>query len=298
MSRFQSDQFHPELRRIARMLPRTSFTRVTLPVVRAVSRLPRRTPKMVEVHELSDGVGIRLHRPDQPAHGGVLLWIHGGGYVIGSAAQDDRLCRRFARSLGVTVAAVDYRLAPKHPYPAALEDCYAALMWLVQQPGVDRDRIAIGGASAGGGLAAALALLARDRNQVAPLFQLLVYPMVDDRPSSRPGLESPFYRLWNVKSDRLAWQAYLRGIDPQDAVPARHTNLSGLAPAWVGVGTLDPLHDQDVEYARRLRQAGVPCELETVDGAFHGFDMVAPKTSVARTFFARQCDALRAAFAT
>ncbi len=113
---------------------------------------------------MGSGVGVRLHRPidvSQPAP--ALLWLHGGGYVLGTAAQDDRLCRRFARELGITVAAVDYRLAPEHPYPAPLEDCYSALTWLAGLPAVDPSRVAIGGVSAGGGLAAALALLARDR---------------------------------------------------------------------------------------------------------------------------------------
>ena len=128
---------------------------------------------------------MRLHRPDGVSRPGpALLWIHGGGYVIGTAQQDDELCRRFARELGVTVAAVDYRLAPEHPYPAPLEDCYAALTWLAALPAVDPARVAIGGASAGGGLAAALALLARDRGEVTPTLQLLAYPMLDDRSGS------------------------------------------------------------------------------------------------------------------
>lgn len=280
------------------MLPRSPYNAVTLPAMR---RLARHTPSVrenVEVHTIAPSAGVRLHRPAHECmHGGALLWIHGGGYVIGTAAQDDKLCQRFARRLGVPVASVDYRLAPQHPYPAALEDCYSALTWLARLPGVDPGRIAIGGASAGGGLAAALALLARDRGEVTPLFQLLVYPMVDDRPSSRPGLESPHYRMWSEKSDRLGWHAYLRGVaDRRAAVPARRDDLSDLAPAWVGVGTVDPLYGQDVEYANRLRDAGVSCELDVVQGAFHGFDIIAAKTPVAQSFFAQQCAALQAAF--
>ena len=203
---------------------------------------------------------------------------------------------RASDGAGCVVVSVDYRLAPKDPYPAALEDCYSALSWLARLPGVDPGRIAIGGASAGGGLAAALALLARDRGDVTPLFQLLVYPMVDDRPSSRPGLESPHYRMWSEKSDRLGWEAYLGRADRRSAVPARRDDLSNLAPAWVGVGTVDPLYCQGVEYAHRLRHAGVSCELDVVEGAFHGFDIIASKTAVAQGFFARQCEALQAAF--
>ncbi|OBI04542.1 hypothetical protein A5715_05475 [Mycolicibacter heraklionensis] len=294
----RSDHYHPDLRRIARVLPRSPYNAVTLPAMR---RLARHAPSLrdnVEVLTITPSAGVRLHRPaHECTHGGALLWIHGGGYVLGTAAQDDRLCRRFVRRVGVPVASVDYRLAPKHPFPAALEDCYSALMWLARLPGVDPDRIAIGGASAGGGLAAALALLARDRGEVTPLFQLLVYPMVDDRPSSRPGLKSPHYRMWSEKSDRLGWHAYLKGVaERREAVPARRDDLSDLAPAWVGVGTVDPLYGQDVEYANRLREAGVSCELDVVEGAFHGFDIIAAKTPVAQSFFARQCAALQAAF--
>ncbi|MCF6390185.1 alpha/beta hydrolase [Mycobacterium sp. MBM] len=293
----RSEHYHPDLRGIARLLPRSPFTRVTLPAMRALTRLAPSSAEGVDVVTITPSAHVRLHRPEQPGrHGGALLWIHGGGYVIGTAAQDDALCRRFSRRLGVPVASVDYRLAPRDPYPAALEDCYSALTWLARQPGVDSSRIAIGGASAGGGLAAALALLARDRGEVTPIFQLLVYPMVDDRPSGRPGLESPHYRLWSAKSDRLGWQAYLKGADRRVAVPARHEDLSDLPAAWVGVGTVDPLYGQDVEYAHRLRDAGVDCQLDIVEGAFHGFDIIASKSPVAQRFFARQCEALRAAF--
>ncbi|HEY2084549.1 MAG TPA: alpha/beta hydrolase [Mycobacterium sp.] len=292
-------EFHPDLRKIAWVLPRGAFTRKTLPIMRALSRLQgRRAPKNVEVAGLPSGANVWLHRPPQSQDTGcAFMWIHGGGYVIGSAAQDNRLCRRFARRLGVAVAAVDYRLAPKHPYPAALEDCYEALKWLAHHTDVDSRRIAVGGASAGGGLAAALALLARDRGELAPLFQLLVYPMVDDRSSDRPGIENPRYRMWNPNTNRLGWDSYLRGADVDAAVPSRHTDLSRLPPAWIGVGTLDPLRDEDIDYGRRLKEAGGACEIDIVPGAFHGFDAVAPFTAVSRAFFDRQCEALRKAFA-
>ncbi|WP_264011582.1 alpha/beta hydrolase [[Mycobacterium] manitobense] len=295
-----SEPFHPDLRARARVLPRGAFNRYTLPIIRPLSRLQARlAPRGAAAAVLSSGATIRLHRPSHGGDGsGALLWVHGGGYVIGSAAQDDRLCQRFADRLGVPVAAVDYRLAPKHPHPAALKDCYDALVWLSQLPGVDPTRIAIGGASAGGGLAAALALWARDRGERAPLFQLLVYPMLDDRSSDRPGIDSRHHRMWNAKTNRLGWAAYLRDADVKAAVPARHDDLSGLPPAWIGVGTLDPLHDENVEYGRRLEEAGVACTTYVVTGAFHGFDIVARTAEVSRTFFDRQCEALLAAFAS
>lgn len=149
-----STDFHPDLRRVARIAPRTLVGPRTLRVIRVLSPLMAgRTPADVEVLTLSSGAGVRLHRPS--GVGGptpALLWMHGGGYVLGTAQQDDGLCRRFSRTLGIVVASVDYRLAPEHPYPAALEDCYSALTWLTRLPGVDPARVAIGGASAGGGL--------------------------------------------------------------------------------------------------------------------------------------------------
>ena len=258
----------------------------------------RHTPDDVEVLTLSSGVGVRLYRPtDASGTGPALLWIHGGGYVIGSAAQDDELCRRFARELGATVASVDYRLAPENPYPVPLDDCYAALAWLVALPSVDPARVAIGGASAGGGLAAALALLARDRDEIPLAAQLLVYPMLDDRTVQREGLDNPGLRLWNQSSNKFGWACYLADADPDVAVPARHEDLRGLPPAWMGVGTLDLFHDEDLVYAERLRAAGVSCQVEVVQGAFHGFDGIVPKAEVSQSFFKSQCAVLRDAFA-
>ena len=292
-----STDFHPDLRRFARLAPRALVGPKTLKLVRALSTgVRRKTSDHVEALILASGVGVRLHRPagiSQP--GPALLWIHGGGYVIGNAQQDDVLCGRFARELGITVAAVDYRLAPEHPYPAPLEDCYAALTWLAGLPAVDPSRVAIGGASAGGGLAAALALLARDRGEVTPSVQLLAYPMLDDRSGSGPA--NPNYRLWSPKSNRFGWAAYLGNADPQVAVPARREDLSGLPPAWIGVGTNDLFHDEDLAYAERLTAAGVPCHVEVVAGAFHGFDLMLPKATVSQSFFASQCASLRAALA-
>jgi len=292
-----SSGFHPDLRSTARFLPRGGYGPRTLPVLQKLTGLQgRRIPADVEVVDLPSGAGVRIFRPvNRPTDPGpALLWIHGGGYIIGSAAQDDRLCRRFSAELGATVASVEYRLAPQHPYPAALEDCWAALTRLAELPEVDPARIAIGGASAGGGLAAALAQLAADRAEVSPVLQLLVYPMLDDRSSALPADRS--YRLWTPRSNRFGWTSYLGGADPQVAVPARRADLSGLAPAWIGVGTVDLFHDEDLAYAQRLRDAGVPCEVEIVPGAFHGFDQLLPKTTVSRSFFASQCTSLRNAF--
>ena len=290
---------HPDLAKAARFIPRHLINARSLKWVRkGQSVLTLRAPDAVEVLTLTSGVGVRLHRP--PAGigtGGALLWIHGGGYVIGSPAQDDILCGRFAKALGGTVAAVKYRLAPENPYPAGLEDCYTALKWLATLPSVDPARIAIGGASAGGGMAAALAQLAHDRGEIDVRAQLLVYPMLDDRSAHRATPDDPGQRLWDKKSNRFGWDSYLGGADPAAAVPGRRADLSGLPPAWVGVGTLDLFHDEDVDYAQRLRAAGVPCELEIVPGAFHGFDGIAAKSQVAQSFFNSQVKFLQPALA-
>lgn len=244
-------------------------------------------------------VEVRLHRPGRPEStlSPALLWIHGGGYVLGTAAQEDAFCRLVADRLGIVVAAVDYRLAPEHPHPVPVQDCHDALVWLAGAEGVDGSRVAIGGASAGGGLAASLALLARERGVVQPAFQLLTYPMIDDR---TVGLDQPneaAFRLWNSRSNRYGWTSYLAtepggaGVDPIGA-PARHPDLSGLPSAWIGVGTLDLFHDEDVAYAYRLAEAGVACDLTIVEGAFHGFDVVATKSSVAHAFRDDQLRAL------
>jgi acetyl esterase/lipase len=296
--RVTTTEFHPDLRRVARLAPRTLVGPRSLRLIRKLSAAirQRKAPEGVEVLTLGSGVGVRLHRPvgvSRPT--AALLWIHGGGYVLGNAQQDDVLCHRFTRELGVTVAAVDYRLAPEHPYPVPLEDCYSALTWLAGLPAVDPARVAIGGASAGGGLAAALALLARDRGEIAPVLQLLAYPMLDDRSGSGP--DHPKYRLWSPRSNRFGWQCYLGNADPQVAVPARRDDLSGLPPAWIGVGTHDLFHDEDLAYAQRLTAAGVPCHIEVVQGAFHGFDLVLPKAAVSQAFFTSQCDILRTSLA-
>ncbi|WP_319447524.1 MULTISPECIES: alpha/beta hydrolase [unclassified Mycobacterium] len=289
--------FHPDLANAAPLLPRTLITPVSLPLIRAGTKLMGlRKSADVEVLTLPSGVRVHLHRP--PGATGVgpgLLWIHGGGYVMGSAAQDDAMCRRFARQLGVTVASVDYRLAPENPYPAPLEDCYSALTWLAGLPAVDPAHVAIGGASAGGGLAAALALLARDRAEVAIAAQLLVYPMLDDRSGTTAGLHDSNHRLWNQKSNAFGWSAYLGDADPNVAVPARRDDLSGLPPAWIGVGTFDLFHTEDIAYAERLKAAGVPCDVVEIPGAFHGFDLVLMKAKVSKSFFATQVEFLRGA---
>ncbi len=289
--------FHPDLR-FGRFIPRFSFgPRLVAFAQWATKRL--KPPKIddVDVENLSlpnaPGVGVRVYRPKTlktPAP--ALLWLHGGGFIIGSPEQDELSSAFYARELGIVVVAVRYRLAPKHPYPTPLEDCYSALKWLhgnASSLGVDPARIAIGGPSAGGGLTAGLALLAHDRKEVPLVFQLLIYPMLDDRTVTRTDHDTSHARVWTTGSNRYGWRSYLKqepgaALAPEYAAPARRGDLSGLPPAWVGVGTFDLFHDEDLEYARRLKAAGVPCEVTIVPGAFHGFDALKPSAPVAREF--------------
>ena len=289
------DEIHPDLRRVARFAPRQIVYPWSLPLLRRLPVANRSSDDGVDVVDLPSGAGARLYRPTAAAAPtAALLWIHGGGYLLGSPEQDDALCRRYVQRLGIVVAAARYRLAPEHPYPIPLEDCYTVLTWLAGLPGVDADRIAIGGASAGGGLTAALSFLARDRGEVSPVLQVLSYPMLDDR-TVGPELDKPGFRLWNTRSNRFGWTSYLGGADPAVAVPARRTDLAGLAPAWLGVGTLDLFCAEDLAYAARLNAAGVECEVHEVPGAFHGFDGLAPKAAVSQAYFDSTCASLRRA---
>jgi acetyl esterase/lipase len=247
-------------------------------------------------------VMLRIYQPERVSKPvPVLLWMHGGGLVIGNAKMDDVYVLKFVKDLSIVVVSVDYRLAPDHPYPAALDDCYLALRWIQTQAArlqVDTDRIAVGGASAGGGLAASLAQLAHDRGGVSPVFQLLTYPMLDDRSALRSDLAYADLMIWTPKDNRFGWESYLRrpiGSDttPPYAVPARRQDLTGLPPAWIGVGTLDLFYEEAVAYSERLNRCGSECELNVVNGAFHGFDIVDRNVTLARHFRDAQVAALR-----
>ncbi|NOJ61708.1 alpha/beta hydrolase [Arthrobacter sp. 260] len=302
--------FHQDLA-LGRWIPRVSVGPRLAGLAKRARREPSEAPEDLLIDDLlvpgpagAPDVGLRVIRPKTlRGNAPAILWLHGGGMVIGSNSQDDATNFAFARTLGITVASVEYRLSPEHKAPAALEDAYAALAWLVahaEDRGIDPGRIAIGGQSAGGGLAAGLVLLAHDRGEIRPAFQLLVYPMIDDRTVTREDLEPGNMRVWTPRSNRFGWTSYLTqvpgspGVSPY-AAPARREDLTGLPPAWIGVGTLDLFHDEDIAYAAKLRAAGVPCELEIVDGAFHGFDALFSNKPVSRTFWRAQAAALQSA---
>jgi acetyl esterase/lipase len=253
----------------------------------------------------SPQVRVRLYRSaGHPGPVPCLYWIHGGGHVLGQIEQDDLMMEHIVEAVGCAAVSVEWRRPPEHPFPAPMDDCYAGLTWAytnAAELGLDPERIAIGGASSGGGSAAGLALLARDRGEVPVCFQLLVYPMLDDRnvtPASQAVTEP---KVWNRQSNLIGWRSYVGDAVGTDqvspyAAPTRATSLAGLPPAYLPVGDLDLFIDEDIEYAQRLQQADVPTELHVYPGGIHGFDLLAPGSGLAKRFVRDRDDALRRAF--
>jgi triacylglycerol lipase len=287
----------PELLPLLDIFPAFDFNEDVLPAVRAGTAIERenRPPLSPEQQAVAceerfvpgppgaPDVRVLVYTPPRQktvAPRPAYLQMHGGGFVIGNPEINDASNRSLAAELDCVVVSVDYRLAPETRFPGALEDCYASLLWLCAEAGrlgVDRSRIAIGGESAGGGHAAALALLARKRGDIRICLQLLDSPMLDDRTgsSSDPHPHCGEF-VWTPNSNRFGWRSLL-GAEPGgpqvpvEAVPARVADLTGLPPAFITVGALDLFLEEDMEYARRLIRAGVPTELHVIPGAFHGF---------------------------
>jgi acetyl esterase/lipase len=306
----------PELQGALDYLPSFSFSAEALPQMRTMmAEMTRQQqgspPDDVAIEERSipgpagaPDVKIVIFAPKsataaKPAY----LHIHGGGYVMGAPNPADPELWTVAREIGCTVVSVDYRLAPETRHPGPVEDCYAALEWLHTNAaglGVDPARIAIGGESAGGGLTAALALLARDRGAIPVVFQLLIYPMIDDRTVTRAE-PHPFTGefVWTADSNRFGWQALLgqepgsEGISPY-AAAARAESLAGLPPAFISVGALDLFLDENIDYAKRLLHAGVPTEFHIYPGAYHGFRMAA-EADITKRYQRDWMDALKRA---
>lgn len=302
---------HPELQQVAKKSPKFLLSRRNLWFINLLVRLLLRAKPLEDIRVENifipaqgrqNKLRLRIYKPksvDAPTP--ALLWFHGGGYVIGKPEQDDDYCAHYVRELGITVVSVEYRLAPKHPFPAPLDDCYSALEWIAshaQELHIDNNRIALGGNSAGGGLAAALAQLAHDRQEIKPVFQLLIYPMLDDRTVLRTDIDDSDNVTWTQTSNRFGWESYLGkacGAEavPAYSVPARRADLSGLPPAWIGVGSLDIFHDEDLAYAQKLKECGVACELTVIPGAFHGFDVFDPQVPIVQEFKKSQVAVLR-----
>lgn len=297
----------PEVAPMLDTFPPFHFTREVLPAIRqtqaeAFEQMRPTFPAYdnIEVTEKKvpgapgdPDVRVLVYRPKNVA-GKVpgLLWIHGGGYIIGTADADDQQVKKIVTEVGCAAVSVDYRLAPETPHPGPVEDCYAALKWFYQNAaelGVDAARLAIGGASAGGGLAAGLGVLTRDRAEIPLAFQLLIYPMLDDRTvinSADHAYVGEF--IWTKESNYFGWTSLLgqepggENVSPY-AAAARATDLSGLPPTYLTVGSLDLFLEEDLEYARRLIRAGVPTELHVYPGGFHGFNLM-PTAAVSQAF--------------
>lgn len=310
---------HPELRPFLEVFAGTppNFSPEGLEQTRAgllallASVKPAR-PDSVQVSDVwvpgSEGepdVALRIYRPTAastpvPA----LYWMHGGGMMIGCIDMDDALMVGAVEKLGMAAVSVEYRLAPENPHPAPVEDCYTGLAWIAEhapEHGIDVDRLAVGGASAGGGLAAATALLARDRGGPALAFQLLLEPMLDDRAITPSSNAYDGGVVWDRKDNHMGWTALLgdqvgtENVSPY-AAPARATDLAGLPPALVDVGEVETFRDECIDYAQRLIGAGVSTELHVYPGCFHGFDLMAPDTTMGRLAWKLRWSALARAF--
>lgn len=287
----------PEIGAMLEQFPFPPIDNDTMPIMREamaapVGDLSDRVTRSIVHAPAKDGspeVVLRVHRPvDAVGSLPCLVWMHGGGLVLGVAGQDDGRFDAWCVRHNMMAVSVEYRLAPETPFPGPIEDCYAGLRYVAEHAGelgVDPNRIGVGGASAGAGLAASLALLARDRGGPLVSSQLLIYPMIDDRQIT----ESSSWNVpvWPASSNTFGWTSYLGdtkgtdGVSPY-AAAARATDLSGLPPAIILVGGLDGFVDEDIDYARRLNQVGVPVEFHLYPGAPHGFDALLPNSSVAQ----------------
>ncbi|MFJ2742952.1 alpha/beta hydrolase [Streptomyces sp. NPDC087440] len=268
-----------------------------VPTARAASRAASgdgRSDRAVDVEDRvipSDGRPLTLRLYTPVARGADLLpvavWMHGGGFVLGGPNAEDATCRRLAAELGIALVAPDYRLAPEAPYPAAFDDCCAALDWVVDQAharGLNPARLALGGHSAGACLAAAVALAARDRGGPRIAYLYLGCPVIDDRLATGSAREVTDPRLFNRRAAEAGWEMYLQGADPKAgyAVPARAEDLSGLPPTYVMAAGVDPARDEALEFAARLGAAGNAVEVHLVPGVPHMFDVLAPTARVTR----------------
>ena len=304
-----SYRFDPELAAAVPFLPQLDFAdvaaaRATITALSAQLPAPDASALHIEERTIEGpggSVPLRIYRPLEP-RGALpgLLYIHGGGFVVGSLETEHGNAIALASALGIVLVSVGYRLAPEHPYPAGLHDCEAAFLWSVgnaAELGIDAARFGVFGQSAGGGLAAALCLLRRDRGGTQPCFQFLGIPELDDRlqtPSMRAFTDTP---LWNRPAAELSWRYYLGAIAPGSeavpahAAPARAHDLAGLPPACVTVMEYDPLRDEGLLYAQRLLQAGVSVELHAYPGTFHGSSLIAD-AAISRRAQADLCAAI------
>jgi len=286
-----------DLREATKRMPATDPSKASMRRMAALALrvMPVRRAAGVRVRTVrEDGVAVRVYEPEVRRTDAALLWAHGGGLVIGNPRQDEALVSGTAASLGMTIVSAYYRLAPAHPFPAALDDVTAAWGWLRRNAaslGIDPARVVVGGESAGGGLAASAVQRLHDAGE-HPLGQWLFCPMLDDRTAARRELDAVDHLVWNNAANRFGWSSYLghepgRAEVPPYATAARRSELRGLPPAWICVGDIELFYEEDVDYARRLEAAGVPVTLDVVPGAPHGFENWASDTAPARMLVGR-----------
>jgi len=268
----------------------------------------RRTDAVIPGIDGRPDVSVRWYRPAEHADGALpcLLWLHGGGYIMGTLDENDDRLDRMVIELGCAVVSVDWRLAPEHPYPEGLDDAETVWRRITKDQSaysVDADRLVVGGASAGAGLAAALCLRLREIDAPQPALQLLIYPMLDDREltaSIRASEVPGHWGLWNLAANRLCWAAYLGtlagGEVPPTAAPARAKDLTALAPTFLAIGDVDAFLDENLDYAARLSSAGVPTELHVYPGVIHGGFGARPSTPRTAQLLRDVYGALAAAF--
>ena len=282
-----NERIHPQLKGEFLKAPEITITTESLEGLRKAFT-PEALPKdeTVEVRDevTGSGVRVRVYKPKtEQKEFPALLWIHGGGHILGLPEQDEELCIRFAKEAKCIVAAPDYRLAPEHPYPADVDDCYGALVWMTENLPVRKDKVAVAGQSAGGGLTAAVALRARNSGGPALCFQMPLYPMLDHRNITPSTHQITDHRVWCRDFNVTAWGMYLAGVSgdvPAYASPALAEDLANLPPTYIMVGTLDPFRDEAITYAQRLMQAGVAVELHVIPGGTHGFEGIFPEAEV------------------
>jgi len=283
----------PELLPALDNFPALDLNRENIAKIRELLSSQPKPPSAVEVRSekvsIASGdaeIDIYIYkssgRDNQPG----VLWIHGGGYLIGSA--EDERARVIADHCDCTVVSVEYRLAPEHPFPAGPNDCYAALRWMVSNAenlGIDVDNIVIGGASAGSGMAAGVALMNRDQDNIPLRLQLLLYPMIDNLHATDSG-QFENHPVWKQQTSFNAWEMYLDGAPGEDASPyaaaSRAEDLSGLPPTYICVGSEDLFRDEDIAYAQRLMAADVPTELSVFPGVYHAAESFVPEAKVSQ----------------
>lgn len=295
----ENGMIHPELRMAARIirLVLPSFTlrkfRISKYMIKLMKGGHTRMLRYEQKYILRpDGSKLRICvysplSPKQKVPG--ILWIHGGGYAMGTPEQDEGFIKRFIEESGCVVVSPDYTLSVAAPYPAALEDCYLALLWLKdhgREYGMRDDQLMVGGDSAGGGLTAAVTLYARDKKEAAIAFQMPLYPMIDDRMDTESAKDNDA-PLWNSKSNDVAWRLYLGKLFgkpdlPAYAAPSRTADLSGLPPACSFVGSIEPFRDETVSYINKLKDNGIPVHFKIFKGCFHGFDIICGKTNIGK----------------